>query len=101
MSIDIRNIQSQGPMPEKRPADASDAGESRARGADTAPASDQIALSDNAQRLKDLAASAQSGADVDAARVESIRRQIAEGRYHVDAAKLAGHVIDLERELLG
>lgn len=79
--------------------------ESGDRGADRSPAADspagRVELSRSARSLRSLAEAAQAGDGIDAERVERIRAEIAAGRYHVDAGKLADRMIELEQALLG
>jgi negative regulator of flagellin synthesis FlgM len=105
MSIDIRDLNGHRQLPGHRgvseqtgPADHGPRSSADVRS--NSP-SDKVDLSQAARNLRALEQAAQSGGEFDSAKVESIRQQISEGRYHVDAAKLAGHMIDLERELLG
>jgi len=60
---------------------------------------DRVELSREARRLKALEAKAQELPDFDQQKVDAIRSQIADGRYHVDPDKLAEKFIELEREL--
>lgn len=103
MSIDLRDInnhrnlpgqravaESQGQSPGKRPAASSDS-----------VAADKVQLSSTAQSMKSLEEAVHASDGIDTAKVDRIRAQIAEGRYHVDAGKLANHMMDLERALLG
>lgn len=104
MTIDIRNIQSRqtssaGTAP--APRDGHDETTSPRTGDRASAGADRVALSETAQSLKGLAETAAASSEIDAGKVERIRAQIAEGRYHVDPAKLAGRMLDLERELLG
>ena len=62
-------------------------------------ADDQVQLSAEAQTLKRLENSVAEIPAFDEARVESIREAIAEGRYHVDADRLAERFMALESEL--
>lgn len=105
MSIDIRDLNGHRQLPGQRAVTEqtgpSSKGPQSRDGAGSAPAADQVELSSAARSLKTLEQAAQASADIDTSKVEQIRAQIAEGRYHVDADKLAGHMIDLERELLG
>jgi len=110
MSIDIRDLNSSRQLPGQRtapdPAGAaagSGSGKARANAAagEAVNSGDKVALSPTAQSLKSLESAVSAGDGVDTARVERIRAQIAEGRYHVDADKLADRMIDLERTLLG
>lgn len=105
MSIDIRDLPGHRQLPGQRTVTeqsgpASNGPQSR-EGAGSTASADQVDLSPAARSLKTLEQAAQASTDIDTAKVEQIRAQIAEGRYHVDADKLAGHMIDLERKLLG
>ncbi len=104
MSIDIRNIlsrQTAGAGAVPAPREGHDETTAPRTGERTSSGADRVALSETAQRLKGLAEMAAAGSEIDAGKVERIRAQIAEGQYHVDPAKLAGRMLDLERELLG
>lgn len=110
MSIDIRDLQNARQLPGQRlaPEGADQASPARSApstatgGPDAAtPSGDKVALSATAQSLKALEAAVDASDGIDAARVDRIRQQIAEGRYHVDTGKLADRMIDLERSLLG
>lgn len=108
MSIDIRDLQNHRQLPGQRTA-ADSAGAAGSRddaagaSAESAPATggDKVALSHTAKSMKSLESAVQASDGIDSAKVERIRAQIAEGRYHVDAGKLADRMIDLERTLLG
>lgn len=105
MSIDIRDLSGHRQLPGQRGVtEQTGPAANGPRGRDdagSAPAADQVELSPAARNLKTLEQAAQTSADMDTAKVEQIRAQIAEGHYHVDADKLAGHMVDLERHLLG
>ena len=110
MSIDIRDLQNSRQLPGQRTTtEGADRGSAAsgtppkaAGGSETAAQSgDRVALSATAQSLKALEAAVDASDGIDAAKVDRIRQQIAEGRYHVDAGKLADRMIDLERSLLG
>ncbi|MEM1231607.1 MAG: flagellar biosynthesis anti-sigma factor FlgM [Pseudomonadota bacterium] len=66
----------------------------------TPPASGQseLTLSDTARSLA-LASGKNEASQVDSARVESIRKAISDGTYHVDAARLAERFLSLESSL--
>lgn len=59
-------------------------------------AADQVQLSAEAQSLKQIAGRVQESEAFDSERVTQIRNAIAEGRYHVDAQRLADNFIELE-----
>lgn len=109
MSIDIRDLNNSRQLPGQRSAPDSagaaggrdgKAGASGAAG-EAVSSGDKVALSATAQSLKSLESAVSASDGIDAAKVERIRAQIAEGRYHVDAGKLADRMIDLEQKLLG
>ncbi len=60
---------------------------------------DSVELSDGARALRAAAANVGDLPAVDAARVDAIRRAIAEGRYHVDPVRLAQKFLELENDL--
>lgn len=62
-------------------------------------ATDTVSLTDTAARLRELDALLARTPDMDPARVEALRQQIAEGRYSVDAVHVADKLISLERSL--
>jgi negative regulator of flagellin synthesis FlgM len=62
-------------------------------------AQDEVQLSAQARSLKQLQSQATTGDAFDRERVEKIRSAIAEGRYHVDAQRLAENFLDLENIL--
>lgn len=100
MAIDINNI---GATQIRDKALREGARES-AKGVEQATSNDnrgrvEVDLSGDAERLSRLEAEVKSLPDIDEARVESIRSQIAEGRYHVDPDRLAEKFIALESEL--
>jgi negative regulator of flagellin synthesis FlgM len=110
MSIDIRDLQNSRQLPGQRTASegadkatAARGGASNAAGGSGAgpEAGDKVALSATAQSLKALESAVDASDGIDVAKVDRIRAQIAEGRYHVDAGKLADRMIDLEQSLLG
>lgn len=110
MSIDIRDLNNSRQLPGQRTAPDSagaaaggrsgNAGVGDAAG-EAVTSGDKVALSATAQSLKSLESAVSASDGIDTAKVERIRAQIAEGRYHVDAGKLADRMIDLEQKLLG
>lgn len=105
MSIDIRDIQANRQPVGQRSAGAVAAREDLARGsgakAGATGTGDRVELSAEARQLRALSESAAAAPEVDTAKMEQIRQQIAEGRYHVDPQKLADRLLQLERGLLG
>lgn len=59
-----------------------------------------VQLSPLAARLKDIEASLESTETVDSARVAEVKRSIAEGRFEVNAEKVADRLIDATKEFL-
>ncbi len=103
MSIDIRDIQANRQPVGQRNAGAVAAREDlpRESGAKAGGTGDRVELSAEARQLRALSESAGAAPEVDTAKMEQIRQQIAEGRYHVDPQKLADRLLQLERGLLG
>ena len=83
---------------------APSAPEVKAPAPDAAPASkgasDQVVLSQEAQTLGRLQAKINSSPDVDLEKVAEIRRAIAEGRFEINADRIAENMIN-QNELLG
>lgn len=107
MTIDINNLNPsniadrrvKGGAPEASDQGSAAADKASADQASATSGSDQVQLSAEAQTLKRLQDSVAEIPAFDEARVESIREAIAEGRYHVDADRLAERFIALESEL--
>lgn len=67
----------------------------------TAPTgNDKVSLSAQADRLNNLAQVASASPDMDNAKVEAIKAQLANGEYSIDADRLAGKMLTADR-LLG
>lgn len=62
---------------------------------------DTVNLTDAAARLHELQAQLGNTPEVDGARVESLRRAIAEGRYSIDNVHVTDKLIQLEQSLFG
>ncbi|MBV1905684.1 MAG: flagellar biosynthesis anti-sigma factor FlgM [Pseudomonadales bacterium] len=56
------------------------------------PARNDVELSQQVQQLKNSAL----GSNVDTAKIERIKAEISEGRYHIDPVKLAENFVALE-----
>lgn len=107
MVIDINNISSQpAGKPRSDIADGAATDVNQATTQATAPSSsagavvndsstnaDTVQLSDQAQELNRIQQSLKSFPDVDNAKVEAIRAQIASGSYQVNAEQLADKII--------
>lgn len=63
--------------------------------------SDTVSLTDGAARLKRLEQTLTSVPVVDQARVAAIKKQLHEGRYEVDAEKVAQKLLDFEQAFGG
>jgi negative regulator of flagellin synthesis FlgM len=62
---------------------------------------DTVQLTEAAGRLRELDALLAQTPEVDSARVDDLRRAIAEGRYTVDSVHVADKLIALEQSLFG
>ena len=100
MAIDINNIGAtqireralaENARESSKSAEKASSGEARGRV--------EVDLSGDAERLSRLEAEVRELPEIDQARVDEIRSQIAEGRYHVDPNRLAEKFIALESEL--
>jgi len=72
------------------------AADARASSSREKSAEDQVQLSAEARSLKQMANRVQESEAFDSERVAQIRDAIAEGRYHVDAQRLADNFLELE-----
>ncbi|GAP65236.1 flagellar biosynthesis anti-sigma factor FlgM [Mizugakiibacter sediminis] len=78
------------------------AGSAAATGADAARSgADSVQLTDSARALQRTEQARADGAPVDAARVERLRRAVADGNYQVDATRIAGKLLALEQQVGG
>jgi negative regulator of flagellin synthesis FlgM len=103
MSIDIKNLSQSQPRPT---GDGRGVGDTRgARGTESESraghrdSGDQVTLTETARRLSDVVQTASAQPAVDSQRVEEIRRAIQEGRYEVNAERVAEKLMKTE-ELL-
>lgn len=61
---------------------------------------DEVTLTPEARQLNRMQQSLSAGAGADnSARLEAIKKAVNEGSYTVDADRLAGHIISLERDI--
>ncbi len=81
-------------------AAASSAAASAADAQGSAPAGGEVEFTARATRLAELERSLTSGSPVSDAKVETISRALASGRYSIDPAKIAGGLLQSE-QLLG
>jgi negative regulator of flagellin synthesis FlgM len=73
--------------------------EAAARGTSAPASGDSVSLTETSARLQDLERMAAAAPEVDMQRVEEIRQAIADGRYKVDAARVADKMLSLEDAL--
>ena len=100
MAINLNNIGSNQIRDQNRAATATDQNRSITGDATAArSAADRVELSDSAKSLQSLAHEIADLPAVDAARVDSIKRAITEGRYHVDPVRLAQKFLEFEDDL--
>jgi len=74
------------------------------RGTSPAPSSgpsDTVNLTDAAGRMRELEAQLAQAPEVDSARVDALRRSIADGRYQIDDVHVTDKLIQLEQGLFG
>ena len=95
--IDTSGIKSTIRVDSERPLVNNKAGSTQNR--DRATSGDKVELTDTASQLSKLSEDLASVDGVDNARIEAIRQQIAEGRYEVDPDRIAGALLQLEKEL--
>ena len=62
---------------------------------------DTVNLTDAAGRMHELQAQLANAPEVDSARVESLRRAIADGQYNIDSVHVTDKLIQLEQSLFG
>ena len=93
--IDGRPVQVGGGAPVSRVRDTTDG-----RKADTTGSSSNVDVSDTARTLAVLEAKIADVPVVNEARVEAVRRALDEGRYHVDAQRVADKMMRFEGDLL-
>jgi negative regulator of flagellin synthesis FlgM len=93
--IDGRPVQVGGGAPVSRVRDTTDG-----RKADTTTSSSNIDVSDTARTLAVLEEKIGDLPVVSDARVDAVRRALDEGRYHVDAQRVADKMLRFESDLL-
>ena len=93
--IDGRPVQVGGGAPVSRVRTTTDGGK-----ADTTSTSSNIDVSDTARTLAALEDKISGLPVVSDARVEAVRRALDEGRYHVDAQRIADKMMRFEGDLL-
>jgi len=93
--IDGRPVQVGGGAPVSRTRDTTDG-----RKADTTGSASSIDVSDTARTLAALEEKIAGMPVVSDTRVEAVRRALDEGRYHVDAQRVADKMLRFEGDLL-
>jgi len=72
-----------------------------ASSAPTSPGSvDTVSLSAGSQQVIELQQQLKTAAEIDAAKIDAIREEIANGNYPLDAQKIAENFINLEQSLI-
>ena len=94
--IDGRPVQVGGGAPASRTRDATSEG----RKTETTSSASNIDVSDTARALAALEDKISGLPVVSEARVEAVRRALDEGRYHVDAQRVADKMLRFEGDLL-
>lgn len=61
---------------------------------------DTVSLSQGSQQVSSLQQQLKSSPQIDQAKVDSIKQEIANGNYPLDAAKIAENLINLEQSLI-
>ena len=84
-----------------RPTASGDSKDGSGKPVTAATTTDTVSLTDTAARLRELEAALANAPEVDSARVEALRRAIAEGKYDVDSVHVADKLVALERDLFG
>ncbi len=67
----------------------------------TPPAGDSVTLTASARQMQKLSEAVAAAPVVDAARVESVKRAVAQGTYEVNAERVADKLLAANRELPG
>lgn len=67
----------------------------------TKPQADSVSLTPQAQQLKSLQQKSQQSSGFDEKKVNELKKAIAEGKYQVDAEKLAKNIAAFEFDLYG
>jgi len=99
MAINFNNIGSNQIRDQNRAGTPADVGRTGSESTAAQPREDRVELSGGAQALRSAASAAADLPAVDSARVDSIRRAISEGRYHVDPVRLAQKFQEFEDDL--
>ena len=60
---------------------------------------DTVSITSEANKIRELQSSLANAPDIDLAKVESIKNEIANGNYPIDPERIASNLIDLEKAL--
>jgi negative regulator of flagellin synthesis FlgM len=71
-----------------------------AKGGNNAGSEDTVSLSSRSQQVIELQQHLDSTSGIDRARVDTIKQQIAEGNYPLDAEKIAENMLKIEQSLI-
>ncbi|VAW70996.1 hypothetical protein MNBD_GAMMA09-92 [hydrothermal vent metagenome] len=61
---------------------------------------DTVSLSPQSQKVIELQQQLKNAAEIDSAKIEAIKQEIANGNYPLDANKIAENLINLEQSLI-
>lgn len=65
----------------------------------SATAGDTVSITSEANKIRELQNSLSNVPDIDLAKVEAIKQEIANGNYPIDHERIASNLIDLEKTL--
>lgn len=99
MTIKIGDLTPNQPLASARPESKGVERERRPESGGGAPSQDRVTLTETASVLGALLQSLDKVPVVDNARVAKISDQIQQGSYHVDSARIADKLLDLESQL--
>lgn len=80
---------------------AASVGQGNAAPSAAAAASDSVVLTDGAKKLRKLAEKLRDEPDVDESRVSELKSAVNDGTYKVDGYRVAGSMLDFEKDLAG
>jgi len=104
MAIEINNLPPATPAVDNGGQAAAatpntDAGQPKTEEGAAAPVRDQVSLTPEARKLQTLEAQLAEQPVVDSKRVDAIKEALANGSYDIDAERVAGKMMSLERAL--
>lgn len=83
-----------------KPQNTNNAAGDEARKPSATAGEDTVSLSQGSQQVIELQQQLKSAPEVDSAKVEAIKQEIARGNYPLDPEKIAENLINLEKSLL-